>query len=89
MVNEVAGNPIEIAAPRGNLTNSYGVSKGNLSAVNSVQYGVATVYQVVSSFADLNAAIDRDGFGEFWDFQENKISFGSYMVDESALLSSI
>ena len=89
MVNEVAGNPIEVSAPRGNLANSYGVSKGNLSAVNSVQYGVATVYQVVSSFADLNAAIDRDGFGEFWNFQENKISFGSYMVDESELLSEI
>ena len=89
MVNEVAGNPIEVSAPRGNLANSYGVSKGNLSAVNSVQYGVATVYQVVSSFADLNAAIDRDGFGEFWNFQEDGLSFGSYTVDESALLSSI
>ena len=89
MVNEVAGNPIEVSAPRGNLANSYGVSKGNLSAVNSVQYGVATVYQVAASFTDLNAAIDRDGFGEFWNFQENKISFGSYMVDESELLSEI
>ena len=89
MVNEVAGNPIEVSAPRGNLVNSYGVSKGNLSAVNSVQYGVATVYQVVSSFADLNAAIDRDGFGEFWNFQENKISFGSYSIDGSELLSEI
>lgn len=89
MVNEVAGNPIEVSAPRGSLVNSYGVSKGNLSAVNSVQYGVATVYQVVSSFADLNAAIDRDGFGEFWDFQENKISFGSYSIDGSELLSEI
>ena len=89
MVNEVAGNPIDVSAPRGNLANSYGVSKGNLSAVNSVQYGVATVYQVVSSFADLNAAIDRDGFGEFWDFQENKISFGSYSIDGSELLSEI
>ena len=89
MVNEVAGNPIDVSAPRGNLANSYGVSKGNLSAVNSVQYGVATVYQVVSSFADLNAAIDRDGFGEFWNFQENKISFGSYSIDGSELLSEI
>ena len=89
MVNEVAGNPIEVSVPRGSLVNSYGVSKGNLSAVNSVQYGVATVYQVVSSFADLNAAIDRDGFGEFWDFQENKISFGSYSIDGSELLSEI
>ena len=89
MVNEVAGNPIDVSAPRGNLANSYGVSKGNLSAVNSVQYGVATVYQVAASFTDLNAAIDRDGFGEFWNFQENKISFGSYMVDESELLSEI
>lgn len=89
MVNEVAGNPIEVSAPRGNLVNSYGVSKGNLSAVNSVQYGVATVYQVVSSFADLDAAIDRDGFGEFWNVREDGLSFGSYTVDESALLSSI
>ena len=89
MVNEVAGNPIEIAAPRGNLANSYGVSKGNLSAVNSVQYGVATVYQIAASFTDLNAAIDRDGFGEFWNFQEDGLSFGSYSIDGSELLSEI
>ena len=80
---------IDFLLPRGNLANSYGVSKGNLSAVNSVQYGVATVYQVVSSFADLNAAIDRDGFGEFWNFQEDGLSFGSYSIDGSELLSEI
>lgn len=88
VVDRIDGNPIDPVI-RGSMTNTFGISKGNLAAVNSVQYGIATIYRVLTSFAEFNAVCIPNGFADFWKISDESITFGTYKIDASELKSSI
>ncbi len=81
IVNSIQGNPVD-SVPKGCLTNTYGLSSGNLLAVISETAEKANekyAGNVSHSFAELKTAVKR-GFSEDWRFGDDFLSFGSCVV---------
>ncbi|MBD5132355.1 MAG: hypothetical protein HDT28_07210 [Clostridiales bacterium] len=75
----VEGNPIDEQA-YGSMKNTFGLARGNLTAVATYPNHIPSAFRVVSGFGTLKNTVDIKGFRSFWGFADDSLSFGSYVL---------
>lgn len=76
----VEGNPIDEQA-YGSMKNTFGLARGNLTAVATYPNHIPSAFRVVSSFGTLKNTVDINGFRSFWSFADDSLSFGDYVLN--------